>query len=416
MELTSELEHVEGGALAALGFRGAAMHCGVKATPVPDLVLLVSDVPASAAATITRNRFRAAPTYVTQQHVADGRAQAIVANSGNANCATGSQGLRNARRMAELTASALGLQTRDVLVCSTGVIGFQLPMDRIEPGIGELAGRLGREEPEALARGIMTTDSFPKLAAVAFDVDGTTVRVGGIAKGAGMICPNMATMLAFLTTDLAVDSAVLRDALRWAVDRSFNCIAVDGCMSTNDTVIALANGAAEATPVTTAASPQARAFRTALLAVCQELARMIASDGEGASKLIEVVVEGARSFAQARRAARAIATYDLLKIALHGGQFNWGRLAAALGSSLVAMDPSQTTMEMAGICVWRAGEPCAFDAQQAAAAVAGDVVTIRVDLGQGTASARAWTCDMSEKFVRENAGYEGPPEEQAEER
>jgi len=312
--------------------------------------------------------------------------------------------------MVELAAQALNLPVEDVLVCSTGIIGFQLPMDRIEPAIPQLAGQLGRDNPEALARGIMTTDSFPKLSAVEFEVDGRRARLGGIAKGAGMIAPNMATMLCFITTDLAVDSAVLQSTLRWAVDRSFNCISVDGCMSTNDTVIALANGASSAPAANSAESRAAEMLRQAMLVVCQDLAKMIASDGEGASKLVTINVRGARSFLQARQVAKAVARYDLLKIALYGGQFNWGRLVAAIGSSLADVDPKRTVVAMGGICAWRDGEPQDFDEAEAARALEGDEVVIDIDLGQGTESATAWTCDMSEEFVRENAGYEGTAE------
>ena len=406
------MEIIDGGALAAQGFRGAAMHCGIKAAGVPDIAMLASDAPAAAAATITRNRFRAAPTYVTEEHVADGRAQAIIANSGNANCATGSQGMANARRMVELTAQALGLPERDVLVCSTGIIGFQLPMDAIEPAIPKLAAALSRDEPELLARGIMTTDSFPKLHAVAAEIGGVRVAVGGIAKGAGMIAPNMATMLSFITTDVAIDPALLRDALRWAVDRSFNCISVDGCMSTNDTVICLANAAAGGPTITDPASADYTAFRQCLLAVCQDLAKKIAGDGEGATKLIEIRVAGCPTFAEARRIAKAIANYTLLKVALHGQQFNWGRVVAALGSSLAAVDPAEATVSMGGVVFWKDGEPQPFDEAAAAAAVGGKEIVIDVQLRRGQASATAWTCDLSEEFIRENAGREAPPEEE----
>ncbi len=405
-----DMEIIDGGALAAQGFRGAAMHCGIKKPGIPDIAMLVSDTPASAAATITRNRFRAAPTYVTEEHVADGRGQAVIANSGNANCATGSQGMANARRMVQLTAAALGLPERDVLVCSTGIIGFQLPMDAIEPAIPKLAAALSRDEPELLARGIMTTDSFPKLHAVAAEIGGVRAAVGGIAKGAGMIAPNMATMLSFITTDAAVDPALLKDALRWAVDRSFNCISVDGCMSTNDTVICLANGAAGGPTIDDPGSAEFAAFRQCLLAVCQDLAKKIASDGEGATKLIEIHVSGCPTFAEARRIAKAVANYTLLKVALHGNQFNWGRVVAALGSSLAAIDPAEATVSMGGVCFWRDGEPQAFDEAKAAKAVAGKEVVIEIQLQRGSASATAWTCDLSEEFIRENAGREAPPE------
>ncbi len=412
MSEKADMQTVDGGVLAAQGFRGSGMHCGIKAREVPDLSLLVSAIPCAAAATFTRNRFRAAPTYVTEAHLANGRAQAIVANSGNANCATGEQGMSNARRMADVAAEALGLQADDVLVCSTGSIGFQLPMDCIEPGIRRLAATVSRDAPELVARGIMTTDTFPKMHAVAFEVGGQRVQVGGIAKGAGMIAPNMATMLCFVTTDLAVDAAVARDCLRWAVDRTFNCISVDGCMSTNDTVIVMANGASGAPALTGAAQPEVGAFREALRVVLEELAKMIAGDGEGATKLITVRVAGAPSFLEARRAAKAVATYNLLKAALYGEQFNWGRVMAALGSAQGAVDPAKVTASLAGIPIWRNGGPQAFDRQAAKEALAGREIVVEVDLGRGQACASAWTCDLTEEFVRENAGYEGPAAKQ----
>jgi glutamate N-acetyltransferase/amino-acid N-acetyltransferase len=403
---------IPGGVLAADGFRGAATHCGIKAEQVPDLMLLVSDLPCSAAATLTRNRFRAAPTYVTEAHLRNAHAQAIVANSGNANCATGAQGMANARRMTEVAAEALNLRVEDVLVCSTGIIGVQLPILAVEQGIRHLATALSRDNPEFLARAIMTTDSFPKMHAVAFECAGYTVHVGGIAKGAGMIAPNMATMLGFVTTDLGVDAAVLADCLRWAVDRSFNCISVDGCMSTNDTVIALANGASGAPFLDRTDRAESEVFRTALLTVLEELAKMIAGDGEGATKLLTIRVVGARTFLEARRVAKTIATYDLLRAALYGEQFNWGRVVAALGSAQGAVDPRRVTVDLAGVRVWSHGEPQPFDARTAKTALAGKEVLIQVDMGLGQAAASAWTCDLTEKYVRENAGHEGPPDVQ----
>ncbi|MCX7598930.1 MAG: bifunctional glutamate N-acetyltransferase/amino-acid acetyltransferase ArgJ [Armatimonadetes bacterium] len=405
-----DVEVTPGGALAAKGFRGASIRAGIKGKPVPDMSLLVSDEPCSAAGTFTRNRFRAAPVQVCEEHLADGRAQAVIANSGNANCATGAQGLANARRMAELAGQALGLRPADVLVCSTGAIGYQLPMAKIEAAIPELAARLGRDDPQGLARGIMTTDTRPKMYAVAFELGGREVRLGGIAKGAGMIAPNMATMLSFITTDAALEPAVLRDALRWAVDRSFNCISIEGCTSTNDTVLLLANGASGAV-VASPVGAEADLFRRALLEVCRELAKMIAGDGEGATKLISIHVTGGRSFLEARRVAKAVADYTLLKIAIHGEQFNWGRLVAAIGASLAAVDPDAITAALGGLTVWQRGEPARVSASEAVAALSGREVAIEIDLGQGGASAEAWTCDISEEFIAENVAYEGPADD-----
>ncbi len=240
---------IDGGITAPQGFSAASVNCGIKAE-APDLVLIYSDRLASAAATITTNSLRAAPTFVTQEHTADGRAQAVVANSWVANAATGAQGMTNAWEMGRLAAQALGVAEEDVVVCSTGHIGEQLPMDNIAAGIAQAGPQLSRDNPELVARGIMTTDTYPKMVSVEFEVGGTTVKMGAIAKGAGMICPNMATMLCFITTDLAIDPKVLQFSLREAVRRSFNCISVDGCMSTNDTVAILANGAAGNTPLT----------------------------------------------------------------------------------------------------------------------------------------------------------------------
>lgn len=405
------IETVPGGALAAQGFRGASICAGIKTKPVPDMALLVSEEPCAAAGTFTRNRFRAAPVRVCEEHLADGRAQAIIANSGNANCATGAQGLANARRMAELAGQALGLRPTDVLVCSTGAIGHQLPMAKIEDAIPKLAAGLSRDDPEGLARGIMTTDTRPKMHAVAFEVGGRPVRIGGVAKGAGMIAPNMATMLSFITTDLAAEPAVLRDVLRWAVDRSFNCISVEGCMSTNDTVLLLANGASGAA-LTSPVGLEADLFRDGLLEVCRELAKMIAGDGEGATKLISIRVTGGRSFLEARRVAKAVADYTLLKIAIHGEQFNWGRLVAAIGASMAAVNPETVTAAIGGLTVWQRGEPVRVPANEGAAALSGREVVLEIDLGQGQASAEAWTCDISEEFIAENVAYEGPAEEE----
>ncbi len=406
-----ELQEIAGGCLAARGYLGAAGHCGIKSGGRLDLMLLYSQ-PAEtvAAATITTNSFRAAPTYVTERHVADGHARAVIANSGNANCATGSQGMANALRMAEVAAESLGLPTDSVLVCSTGIIGHQLPMERIEAAIPELAARLSAEEPQRLAEAIMTTDTFPKMYAVAVDIGGHEVRVGGIAKGAGMICPNMATMLAFVTSDAAVSPYALKAALKWAVDRSFNCITVDGCMSTNDTVIAFANGASGAPAIEDTSGPGFEAFSAALLRVCQELAKMIARDGEGASKFVEIRVRGALTFEQARRVGRAVANYNLLKVALFGEQFNWGRVAAALGASGEGIDPKRVEFSIGGVTAWRRGEPAEYDDAAAAEALKQREIAIDIDLGLGQAEATVWTCDLTGNFIRENAAYEGPAE------
>ena len=275
---------IEGGITAPEGFAGAAVCCGIKPESL-DLMVLASDRPATAAVTITKNAFRAAPPFVTQEHTADGQAQAIVCNSGNANAATGQQGMDNARKMAVLAAEQLGVECPDVIVCSTGKIGQQLPMDKIQGGITQAAIRLSRDAPESLARAIMTTDTFPKMVSVQFAAGEQTVKMAGIAKGSGMICPDMATMLCFITTDLAIAPEILRTALQQAVETSFNCITVDGCMSTNDTVAILANGAADNAPIESEHSVGHEEFSAALGYVTQELAKMIARDGRAPPSL-----------------------------------------------------------------------------------------------------------------------------------
>jgi glutamate N-acetyltransferase/amino-acid N-acetyltransferase len=381
----------EGNVTAPKGFRAAGGHCGVKESG-PDLVLIHSDHRASAAATLTTNRFRAAPTYVTQQAVANGSAQTIVANSGNANAATGDQGLRNALRMAKAAAQATGVPDSDVIVCSTGIIGQQLPIEKIEAGIGALGGDLGIDDPDAVAQAIMTTDTRPKQLAIEFDMGGTAVRLGGICKGAGMICPSMATMLAFFTTDVAISAGPLREALRKAVQLSFNCITVDGDMSTNDTVAILANGASGAPPIEDEDDPRFPTFCEALRHCATVQAKRIAADGEGSTKFVTVNVTGAPTWEAARQVARHLANYTLLKVAVYAAEFNWGRVAAAAGAAGIDFDPK----------TFAAGEPLAADAATGARALREQEVEVRVNLGAGDQSATVWTCDLTPGYIEFN--------------
>jgi len=399
-------EVIDGGITTPEGFCGAGVHCGIKPDSL-DLMLLHSEPRAAVAVTVTTNSFRAAPTYVTQEHTADGWAHAVVANSGNANAATGEPGMANARLMAELVALALDIRARDVIVCSTGKIGEQLPMDRIEAGIAQAAGQLTRDDPESVARAIMTTDTFPKMVAVQFPVGDATVKMAGITKGAGMICPEMATMLCFITTDLAITPDILQTSLQQTVRQSFNCISVDGCMSTNDTVAILANGVAANKEIVSARSEGYEAFLAALTYVTQELAKMIARDGEGATKLVEITVAGARDWEQARQIGRAIANYDLLKTAIFGQDFNWGRIAAAIGAADAEFDPTTMSITIAGITAWDRGSVAEFDRAEAKSAMQADEITIEVDLGTGDAQASVWTCDLTYDYIKENAGPDG---------
>jgi glutamate N-acetyltransferase/amino-acid N-acetyltransferase len=385
------------------GFRAAGVAAGLK-TAGPDVALIVSDHPAHAAAVFTTNRFQAAPILVSRRHLraAEGRARAIVVNSGNANACTGEQGLADARRMAELAAEALELPAEQVLVASTGIIGHPLPMEKLGAGIRAAAAALGADAAPA-AQAIMTTDLVPKTAAVEFELDGRVVRVGGMCKGSGMIGPNMATMLAFLTTDADVWPEVLQAALASTAARTFNCTTVDGDTSTNDTLAILANGRS-GVPVRPN-SPALRAFDVALDQVCTRLARALARDGEGATKLIEITVRGARTAADARRIALTMANSPLVKTAFFGNDPNWGRLMMAAGRAGVRFDPDRAALWIGDVQLVRAGEPLPFDHAAAVAALKQPEVTATLELAEGSSTARVWTCDFSYDYVRINAEY-----------
>jgi len=396
------ITRTDGNAASPKGFRAAGIHSGVKREK-PDLALLVSEVPASAAGVFTTNKVKAAPVKYTQRAIAPGRAQAIVVNSGNANACTGEPGLADAAEMARIAGEALGLDAELVLVASTGVIGVPLPMDAIRRGIPRAALDLSAGGGSAAAEAIRTTDNFPKTCAVLLEIDGAEVTIGGMAKGAGMIHPNLATTLCFLTTDAALPPAVLRRALTRAVAESFNSITVDGDTSTNDTVLVLANGRAGGAPITNGESLSR--FTAGLTAVASELARMVVRDGEGATKLVSIAVDGAVSPGEAHQAAMTVANSLLVKTALHGGEPNWGRILAALGRSGVEMAEETTDVFFGELAVVRGGLglPGVWDA--AAAALEEKEIAIRIRLGVGTGAARVWTCDLSEEYVRINGSY-----------
>lgn len=393
---------IDGGLLAPEGFVASATAAGIKPEGL-DMMLLHSQAPASAAATITTNRFRAAPTYVTERNVADGTARTVIVNSGNANAATGPQGMAAAERMAELAAEATGVPAAEALVCSTGRIGIHLPMDRVEAAIPRLAEALSPENAHEAARAIMTTDTVPKECAVELELGGKTVRIGGAAKGAGMILPNMATMLCFVCTDAAIEASALGGALREAVARSFNCISVDGDMSTNDTVIALANGRAGNATITDADGPDYQRFAQALTHVAEDLAKKIARDGEGSSKFVAIRVTGGDTWHQARDVGRAVSRYNLVKTCIFGEDFNWGRIAAAVGASGVPVDPARCSIAIGGITAFSDGQPVDYDREAAAEVMTRDEIEIHVDLGMGDAEAVCWTCDMTPEYVKLNA-------------
>lgn len=396
------VETFDGDATSPAGFLAAGVHCGIKRKR-PDLALLASETPATAAALFTTNRVQAAPVVVSREAVAGGRARAIVVNSGNANACTGPGGLRDAREMVRLTAEVLGLRREEVLVASTGIIGVPLPMQAVREGIPRAAGALSRDGGEAAAEAIRTTDRYPKAAAARLEVEGKRVTVGGMAKGAGMIHPQLATTLGFLTTDAAVAPPVLRAALREAVADSFNAITVDGDTSTNDAVFLLANGRAGAPPIEGGA--ELVRFTEALSRVAGRLARLVVADGEGATRTVEIAVEGARDEGEARRAAFRVANSLLVKTALHGGEPNWGRIMAALGSAGVEMREERTRVRIGDVLVFRDGEGVPEALGPAAAALEGSEARIRIALGIGQGCATVWTCDLGEEYVRINGSY-----------
>ena len=393
---------IDGGLLVAEDFAAAVNASGIKPDGL-DTMLLHSRRAASAAATITSNRFRAAPTRVTERHVADGSARTVIVNSGNANAATGTRGMRAAERMAELAAEGTGVAIEDALVCSTGRIGVHLPMDRVEQGVRDCCDSLGSASAHDAALAIMTTDTFPKECAVEFEVAGRRVGLGAACKGAGMICPNMATMLCFIATDLAIAPPLLDAALGHAVARSFNCISVDGDMSTNDTVIVLANGAAGTDVIETDEDEGYEAFVEALGFVTRDLAMKIARDGEGSTKFVTVNVAGGASYDQAYTVGRAVTNYTLVKTCIWGEDFNWGRIAGAIGASGVALDPATVQIAIGGITAFASGEPAEYDIDAAAEVMRDDEITIDIDLGMGSEHATCWTCDITPEFVELNA-------------
>ncbi|TET87762.1 MAG: bifunctional glutamate N-acetyltransferase/amino-acid acetyltransferase ArgJ [Dehalococcoidia bacterium] len=386
------------------GFFAGATYAGIKTEGdgLLDLGILCSEVPCVAAGVFTTNKIKAAPVVLCQEKLAEGRAQAIVANSGCANACTGEQGMADSVEMADLTAKKLGISPQQVLVASTGVIGVSLPMESLRTGIEVIL--LAREGGHQLAEAIMTTDTFPKEIAVNVRLGEKEVTIGGVAKGAGMIYPNLATLLCFLATDAAVDASFAQTALRKAVDDTFNMIAIDIDTSPNDMVLLLASGLAGDEPLE-AGMAEAEVFQDALREVCLYLAKCIARDGEGATKFFEVRVEAALTLKDARLAARAIASSPLVKAAIHGSDPNWGRIIAALGRSGAEINPSKIDLYLKDICLFKAGSSTGFDEEEARTVLSDSEVSIRVCLNLGKESATAWGCDLSEEYVTINSAY-----------
>ncbi len=397
------LQRIDGGVTAAKGFRAAGIHCGIKPPQTRDLALVVSENLASATAMFTTNTVKAAPVLVSQEAIQSGMAQAIIVNSGNANACTGVQGLTDAREMVALTAQALGVAKEYVLVASTGIIGTPLPMAAIRRGIPLLVGALSTGARDA-AEAIRTTDGFAKTTAAQAEIEGTKVTIGGMTKGAGMIHPQMATTLTFLTTDAAIAVPMLRAALRNAVNQSYNCISVDGDTSTNDSIFLLANGHAENPPITEEGEAFDR-FQATLNAVTRDLAKMIVRDGEGATKLVTLTVRGARSPQDAKAAVSVISTSLLVKTALAGADPNWGRVMAALGRSGAAVQEDRVAISICGIPIAQRGVGIASSIEAAAEAMRGAEIDLLIDLNLGDAAHTGWMCDLNEAYVKFNAKY-----------
>jgi glutamate N-acetyltransferase/amino-acid N-acetyltransferase len=403
-EKTLNLKHLPGGVTAAKGFRAGAAAAAVKRKDRLDVAVIYSTVPAAAAGIFTLNKVKAAPLLLSMKHLAGGRARAVVANSGNANACNGTQGWRDALAMAAETAEALGISEEHVLVASTGVIGKQMPLERVLPGIRSAAGGLSGDGGALAARAIMTTDTYPKEVAVRLELGGREVTVGGMAKGSGMVHPNLATMLAFVTTDAAITPQCLKQALEYAGVRSFNMITVDGDTSTNDMAVIMANGRA-GNPEISGEGPDFTRFREALTVVCTKLAVDIARDGEGATRLLEVEVRNAATREDARFAARTVAGSNLVKAAIFGRDANWGRILCAAGYSGANFTPDKVDIFLGGEQVARNGGALAFSEERAGEILGRDRVKITIDFKEGNCGATAWGCDLSYDYVRINADY-----------
>ncbi|NTU71359.1 MAG: bifunctional glutamate N-acetyltransferase/amino-acid acetyltransferase ArgJ [Coriobacteriia bacterium] len=396
--------YADGGVVAPLGFMASGVAAGLKSAGKRDLALVAAESAVPAAAVFTTNLVAAAPVVVSRRHIAQGRARAVIINAGNANACTGEQGVDDAITTARAVAAALACEPGEVIVSSTGVIGVPLPVDTLLAAVPEAVDSLDSRSGDAAATAIMTTDTFAKQTAVTVEVAGRRVIVGGMAKGSGMIAPNMATMLSVITTDAPLTSAACDAALRHAVGLTFNRVTVDMDTSTNDMCVLLASGEAGGDPIDVDDAEFA-IVQEAVHAVAGELARMIARDGEGATKLVTVTVQGAATEGDAEQAAFSIANSPLVKTALFGNDANWGRVAAALGRSGAKVDARAFDIDFAGIAVCRAGAALGFDEDAALDALKQPEVEVRVDLHLGQGAATVWTCDLTYEYVRINGEY-----------
>ena len=386
------------------GFKAAGVKAGIKKSGNLDLAVIYTEQEAAVAGTFTQNAVAAAPVYVSKKVVKTGTAHAITANAGCANACTGAQGMKDAEAMAALTAAALGCQADDVLVASTGVIGVNLPMDKMAAGIKKAAAELSADGSQNAGNAIITTDTYSKACSTEIELGGKKVRFGAIAKGSGMIQPNMATMLCFITTDAAIESSLLQTALSDIVEQSFNMISIDGDMSTNDMAIVMANGAAGNAKITEK-NADYELFHQTLQTICQELAKRIASDGEGATKFLTVHVTGTKSFADAKTIGMSVAKSPLVKTAFFGEDPNWGRVICAVGYAGIPMDPQKTVVKFGGIPVYANGVGAAFDEQALRRVMAEHDIVIDIEMGLGEEEATVWSCDFSYEYVKINGEY-----------
>ncbi|MBO8137894.1 MAG: bifunctional glutamate N-acetyltransferase/amino-acid acetyltransferase ArgJ [Desulfotomaculum sp.] len=394
---------IDGGVTAVPGFLASGVHAGLKKEKL-DLAILYNSKLCSAAGVFTTNRVKAASLLLTMERIKEGYAHGVVVNAGNANACNGPQGLDDAAAMTRAAAKELGIDEKYMLVSSTGVIGEPMPMEKVLPGITKAAGKLSADGGHAAAKAIMTTDLVPKECAVQLEIEGHTVTIGGMAKGSGMIHPNMATMLAFITTDAVIKPSILQQALKQVVDDTFNMITVDGDTSTNDSVLVLASGDAGHSPIVEGTT-QYEIFTAGLREVCKKLAQDIARDGEGATTLLEVVVKNAPTIKDARLAARAVAGSNLFKCAVFGEDANWGRILCAVGYSGAQFDPGKVDIYLGDEQVAQNGGAVPFSEERAKEILGRDKVTVTVDLKAGEKCAAAWGCDLTYQYVRINGSY-----------
>ncbi|MBN1623247.1 MAG: bifunctional glutamate N-acetyltransferase/amino-acid acetyltransferase ArgJ [Clostridia bacterium] len=399
-----EIKKIDGGITAPTGFMASGVSAGIKKDGTLDIALLYSETPASAAAVFTRNRVKGHSLLYSMENIRNGTKRCIFINSGNANACIGEQGIEDAKTIADICSSEFLINKSDVLTASTGVIGFPLPMDKVIPGIKTAAKNLSREGGSMAARAIMTTDTYSKEYAVEIDIDGKNVRIGGMAKGSGMIHPNMATMIAVLTTDAAIEPDSLNNLVRYTADISFNRISIDGDTSVCDTMMCLANGTSGFYLDEKNYSGY-QIFKEAFTKVCIELAKMIVLDGEGATKLLEIKVLNALDKNSAERAARAIANSPLVKTAFYGEDANWGRILTAAGYSGAKFNPSFTTIKIGSLLMFKNGRAAGFDEKIALEILKKKEIVITVDFGEGQFNETIWTCDLSHKYVDINSHY-----------